>query len=323
MAEKILIIDDDILNLKLATHILQSEYEVLCAKSGNEGIAILHNEEIDLVVLDLMMPDMNGLEILAKIREDITISDVKVIIFTAYGMKSDVIEAVRLGALDFIKKPFMPAELLERINKVIQIEKKDSILVIDDDRMSLMVAYKMLEIQYDVVGVLSGSEALSYLEKNTPNMILLDYQLSDLDSMEIMDRIQCTENLADTPVIFLTEDEDRTSEAELLKSGAWDVIHKPFITETVIRRISRIMELYHYQNSLKHEVDKKTAELRESNRRITNLSVQVMLALASAINAKDTYTNGHSMRVAEYSREIARRLGKSNRELNDLSLIHI
>ncbi len=61
--------------------------------------------------------------------------------------------------------------------------------------------------------------------------------------------------------------------------------------------------------------------MRESNRKITNLTTQVMMALVSAIDAKDAYTNGHSLRVAEYSRELARRMGKSIQEMNDIYYI--
>jgi putative two-component system response regulator len=72
---------------------------------------------------------------------------------------------------------------------------------------------------------------------------------------------------------------------------------------------------------LQKEVDKKTAQLREQNRKITNLIMQIMLTLANTIDAKDTYTRGHSVRVAEYSREIARRMGKTEEELQDIYYI--
>ena len=144
MAERILIIDDEIVNMKMAEHILKEHYEVLCAMSGLEGLEMLYRNDIDLVLLDLYMPEMSGLEVLAKIREDSAISDVRVVILTASGMKTDVTGAMRLGALDFIKKPFFPAELLERIKKVLKVDRKDSILVVDDDKMNLMMVQKML-----------------------------------------------------------------------------------------------------------------------------------------------------------------------------------
>lgn len=321
MAKRILIIDDDIVNLKMATHILANDYEVICAKSGVEGIDILRNSEIDLVLLDLYMPDMNGLKVLEKIREDAEISGVKVMILTASGMKTDVTEAIRLGALDFIKKPFFPTELLERIKKALQVEKKDSILVVDDDKMNLMLVQKILGIRYDVFCVSSGSEALIYLQNNAPNLILLDLHMPEMNGLETLEKIRNINKLSDVPVIFLTADSERSTEIEIFKAGAMDYIQKPFIAEVVIRRISRILELYHYQQSLQQEVDRKTTELRESNRKITNLTTQVMMALVSAIDAKDAYTNGHSLRVAEYTRELARRMGKSIQEMNDIYYI--
>lgn len=321
MEKRILIIDDDTMNLKMATHILEKNYDVVCAKSGMEGIGILRSETIDLVLLDLLMPDINGMEVLKEIREDSMISDVKVIILTAAGTKTDVTEAIRLGALDFIKKPFFPTELLERIKRVIQVEKKDSILVVDDDNVTLSIVQNMLSIRYDVSCVSSGNGAIKYLQNNVPDMILLDLHMPDMSGLEVLEKICSTKKLADIPVIFLTADNDRKTEIEIFKAGAMDYIQKPFNPEVVLRRIGRVLELYHYQQSLQLEVDRKTAELRESNRKITNLSVQVMMALASAIDAKDAYTNGHSMRVAEYSRELARRMGKSTQEMEDIYYI--
>ena len=318
MAERILVIDDDIVNLKIAEHVLEKDYNVTCAKSGMEGIDILKSNDIDLVLLDLYMPDMNGMDVLAKIREDASISSVKVVILTSSGMKTDVTEAIRLGALDFIKKPFFPTEFLDRIKKVLNIAKKDNILVVDDDKMNLAIVHKMLGIRYDVTCVSSGMDAISYLNNNVPDMILLDLHMPEMNGLEVLEKIREQDNLSDIPVVFLTADNDRKTEIDIFKAGAMDFIQKPFIAEVVIQRISRILELYHYQKSLQQEVDRKTAELRESNRKVTNVLSQMIMALGSAIDAKDAYTNGHSERVARYSGELARRMGKSTQEINDI-----
>lgn len=321
MAERILVIDDDIVNLKIAEHVLEKDYNVTCAKSGMEGIDILKSNDIDLVLLDLYMPDMNGMDVLAKIREDASISSVKVVILTSSGMKTDVTEAIQLGALDFIKKPFFPTEFLDRIKKVLNIAKKDNILVVDDDKMNLAIVHKMLGIRYDVTCVSSGMDAISYLNNNVPDMILLDLHMPEMNGLEVLEKIREQDNLSDIPVVFLTADNDRKTEIDIFKAGAMDFIQKPFIAEVVIQRISRILELYHYQKSLQQEVDRKTAELRESNRKVTNVLSQMIMALGSAIDAKDAYTNGHSERVARYSGELARRMGKSTQEINDIYYI--
>lgn len=142
-----------------------------------------------------------------------------------------------------------------------------------------------------------------------------------MNGLEVLEKIREQDNLADIPVVFLTADNDRKTEIDIFKAGAMDFIQKPFVAEVVIQRISRILELYHYQKSLQREVDKKTEELRESNRRVTNVLSQMIMALGSAIDAKDVYTNGHSERVAKYSGEIARRMGKSTQEINDIYYI--
>lgn len=321
MAKRILIIDDDAMNLKMEKYILQNTYDVFCARSGSEGLALLKQQKFNLVLLDLYMPNMNGLEVLQKIRSDKETADIKVIFLTSSGMKTDITEAIRLGALDFVKKPFVPTELLERIKRAFEVEKKDSILVVDDDMMNLMLTKKILGIRYEVSCVSSGQQALSYLRDTVPDMILLDLHMPEMSGLEVLEEIHKINTVADVPVIFLTADSDRKTEIEIFKAGAMDYIQKPFIAEVVVRRISRILELYHYQQSLQQEVDRKTTELRESNRKVTNLSMQVAMALVSAIEAKDKYTNGHSVRVAQYSREMARRLGKSMQEMNDIYYI--
>ncbi len=321
MAKRILIIDDDAMNLKMEKYILQNTYDVFCARSGSEGLALLKQQKFNLVLLDLYMPNMNGLEVLQKIRSDKETADIKVIFLTSSGMKTDITEAIRLGALDFVEKPFVPTELLERIKRAFEVEKKDSILVVDDDMMNLMLTKKILGIRYEVSCVSSGQQALSYLRDTVPDMILLDLHMPEMSGLEVLEEIHKINTVADVPVIFLTADSDRKTEIEIFKAGAMDYIQKPFIAEVVVRRISRILELYHYQQSLQQEVDRKTTELRESNRKVTNLSMQVAMALVSAIEAKDKYTNGHSVRVAQYSREMARRLGKSMQEMNDIYYI--
>lgn len=321
MAKRILIIDDDAMNLKMEKYILQNTYDVFCARSGSEGLALLKQQKFNLVLLDLYMPNMNGLEVLQKIRSDKETADIKVIFLTSSGMKTDITEAIRLGALDFVEKPFVPTELLERIKRAFEVEKKDSILVVDDDMMNLMLTKKILGIRYEVSCVSSGQQALSYLRDTVPDMILLDLHMPEMSGLEVLEEIHKINTVADVPVIFLTADSDRKTEIEIFKAGAMDYIQKPFIAEVVVRRISRILELYHYQQSLQQEVDRKTTELRESNRKVTNLSMQVAMALVSAIEAKDQYTNGHSVRVAQYSREMARRLGKSMQEMNDIYYI--
>ena len=166
----------------------------------------------------------------------------------------------------------------------------DRILVVDDDLMNLKMAEHILKNEYEVITVSSGQEALNFLAQDIPDMILLDLHMPELNGLETLERIHTMEHAAEIPVVFLTADSERETEIEIFKAGAMDYIQKPFLAEVVLRRIGRLLELFHLQQSLQQQVDKKTQELKESSQRIRRLSEQVMLSLASAIDAKDTYT---------------------------------
>jgi len=117
----ILVIDDDAMNLRLAAYSLnQAHYDVLLASSGAEGIEKLKENKVDLILLDIEMPVMNGMETLRIIRQDN--AHVPVIFLTASGEKKDVMDALRLGAVDYVKKPFLPKDLLDRVARVFDVK---------------------------------------------------------------------------------------------------------------------------------------------------------------------------------------------------------
>ncbi len=200
----------------------------------------------------------------------------------------------------------------------VQDEIHEQILVVDDDSLNLMVAQKLLGDTYRIACVKSGAEALEYLKKATPNLILLDLHMPEMDGFEVMKRIMQDERKKEIPVVFLTADNDREAEIEGFRLGAQDFIKKPFVADIMLERINRILELDHLRKNLSDEVKKQTLKAEARRRKVEKLSLQIMLTLANTIDAKDKYTNGHSLRVAEYAREIAKRAGKSEQEQEDI-----
>lgn len=125
----ILIVDDDDMNLKMAEFILKKDMkdvQVFLADSGMKGIAVLQQEKIDLVLLDFQMPVMNGLKTLELIRKREDLKDIPVIFLTAASDRDTVIKAGMMGVADYIKKPFMPQDLVERVNKALLLKALDN-----------------------------------------------------------------------------------------------------------------------------------------------------------------------------------------------------
>jgi DNA-binding NtrC family response regulator len=112
----ILIIDDEEIIRESCRRILEPEgYTVMTAGSGREGLAILAGKKIDLVLTDLKMPDMDGIEVLVKIRENW--AQTETIIMTGYGTVKTAVRAMKLGVFDYIEKPFEPADLVALVTK--------------------------------------------------------------------------------------------------------------------------------------------------------------------------------------------------------------
>lgn len=318
----ILVVDDDNMSLKMTELILQENgYRAVTASSGEMALEIVRQCDIDLVLLDIEMPGMSGIETLEVIRGDQKLKDLKVIFLTVMMVDRYKQEAARLGAVDFIQKPILPVELASRISKVFRDSEKQRILVVDDDSMNLRFAKRMLGDHYEISCVSSGSEALATIGDFMPHLALLDLHMPEMNGYELLAEIRKIPEFEDLPVVFLTADNDRETEIQVFKAGALDYIQKPFIADVVLHRLNRILDLKRLQSSLQDEVEKQTAELSESRRKVTNLSLQVVTTLASTIDAKDKYTNGHSIRVAKYSRELGRRMGKSPQELEEIYFI--
>ena len=115
MKNRILVVDDDSMNLMRTKMILGQEYQVVLAESGLEALNKLQEEEeqIDMVLLDIDMPEMNGIETFERMKD--FAADIPVIFLTASGAEDDVVSAIRLGAVNYLKKPFRPQELMRRV----------------------------------------------------------------------------------------------------------------------------------------------------------------------------------------------------------------
>lgn len=192
------------------------------------------------------------------------------------------------------------------------------ILAVDDSAMNLKLVENMIKGEYQLELSESGEAALAYLENNTVDLVLLDLLMPEMDGMETYDRLRELENGRNVPVIFLTADTDIESEITCLKKGASDFVRKPFMPEVMRNRIRRVLELDELTHYLERKVTEKTAQIEK-------MTFETIATISSMLEARDSYTKGHSVRVAEYSVMLAERAGwreQAIQNLRHIALLH-
>jgi len=124
--EKILVVDDEEDILELVRYNLTKEgFQVACALSGEEGLAKLKEQHADLILLDLMLPGMDGLEVCRQVKRNAATEQIPVIMLTAKGEDADIVTGLELGAEDYVTKPFSPRVLLARIKAVFRRQRQE------------------------------------------------------------------------------------------------------------------------------------------------------------------------------------------------------
>lgn len=126
MALKILVVEDDKFLRELITQkLIREGYDVKGAVDGEDGVIKIKEEKPDIILLDLILPGIDGFEVLAKVKDDPELKDIPVLILSNLGQRDDVERGLKLGAVDFlIKAHFTPGEIIEKIEKIMGDNKE-------------------------------------------------------------------------------------------------------------------------------------------------------------------------------------------------------
>ena len=164
--QKILVVDDeeDILEL-LKFNLSREGYQVLCAVSGEQALRLVRSENPDLIMLDLMLPGIDGLEVTRRLKNDPDTKNLPIVMLTAKGEEADIVTGLELGADDYITKPFSPRILIARIRAVLrrrikgQTEETSVLrihdLEIDPGRHEVLVNEKPVQLTFTEFGILN------------------------------------------------------------------------------------------------------------------------------------------------------------------------
>lgn len=194
MKNKILIVEDEKDILELLKYNLEKEgYKALCADNGGKALDLIKKDRPDLIILDLMLPGLNGLEICKILRKDDTTVNLPIVILTAKDTESDIIKGLELGADDYITKPFSPKVLIARIKAVLRrkegiVEQKEEI-IISDLRIDIS-SHKVTIKDKPIDLTITEFRILEFLAKNPGKVFTRDQILNNAwkDEPFIVDR---------------------------------------------------------------------------------------------------------------------------------------
>lgn len=265
---RILVVDDHQDMLQLLVQILEAEgYQARVANNGMEALWCVTHHPPDLILLDVRMPGMNGLEVARALKSHAATASIPIIIVSAADSPEDRIAGFAAGAVDFIGKPFVDRDVLARIdthiqmslvrNEVLQRYQQEAvavpedlpptsssrtgageILVVEDTPESMALLVDTLQqAGFAVREAPNGELALWSAVKHPPDLILLDMRMPGMNGTDVCLALKSETRTRHVPVIMMSAANDAALHAETQAAGALDFIAKPFDTDDLLTRI--------------------------------------------------------------------------------------
>lgn len=318
MTATVLVVDDLEPNVKLLEAKLLSEYyTVLTANNGVQALEVLQNKTVDIVLLDVMMPEMDGFEACKRIKENPDTTHIPVVMVTALSDIEDRVKGLEAGADEFLTKPiddtalFARVKTLSRMKTVIDelklrnitnaelggrvIEMKDNftdskISLLDDDVIQAKNVKKYLSKLTEQVTVITSSEQLDELGSFAPDLVIISCQLDHEDPLRIVVTIRSKPVLKNSVIMMLAEEENIPMVIKGMELGVNDYFIYPVDESELVARIKTQLRRKNYQDNLREELEEsvdlstKDGLTGVFNRRYFDIHIEQMIERAKQKN---------------------------------------
>jgi CheY-like chemotaxis protein len=220
---KILVIDDDATARQLLTRILEEQgYELITAESGEQGIALAKSEKPALITCDILMPNVDGWEVLQCLKDDPDTASIPVVMVS---MVDDGKKGAALGAVEHLRKPVDRERLREIVARYVKTAGK--VLVVEDDPATQKIISRALgSMGVEALVANNGQEALALLESQWPELVLLDLMMPVMDGFEFLEHFRKLSGADSVPVIVVTAKDLSPKERDALTSRVTSIVEK-------------------------------------------------------------------------------------------------
>lgn len=281
MSARILVVDDQPLNVKLLEAKLTAEYyEVVTAECGVEALRKASEERPDIILLDVMMPGLNGYEVCQRLKADPELDHIPVVMVTALDASVDRIRGIDAGADDFLTKPINDVALFARVRSLLRMKltldelrlrddislqlgaldasdaSDDSgaggrILVVENEPYVRKLIESVLCEKNQVISVTSGEEALAVTITESFDLIIVSVDLGEADGLRVCSQMRSRDETRSVSLLMLIDDADSHTLAKGLDIGVNDYLFKPIDKNELIARARNQIRHHRYQERLR------------------------------------------------------------------------
>lgn len=283
----ILIVDDELRNIKLITAILSVEpYEILQALNGEQALAMIDKNKVDLMLLDVMMPGINGFEVTQLVKTNPATKHIPIILVTALDGRENKQKAMEVGADEFLTKPINKIEVITRIKSILQLKQcqeqlnarinigekliipkqiisletqeenkreisHQTVLLIEDDNQQAKLLKSLVATEpYNFMVASSGEEAIRIGQQAKIDLILLDLMLPGMSGYDVCDYYKNKEATRNIQIVAITSLSDLESRIKCIDKGVDDYLVKPVNSKEVKSRINVLLKKKLYLDQL-------------------------------------------------------------------------
>jgi two-component system, cell cycle response regulator len=285
MTARVLVVDDVLANVKLLEARLTAEYfDVVSAMSGRETLAICERGQCDIVLLDVMMPEMDGFEVCRRLKANPSTHHLPVIIVTALDQASDRVKGLEAGADDFLTKPVSDIALVARVRSLVRLKmmtdelrmravtsreigiqnpareaiadtgKGGRILVVEDRRASWERLQAMLAHEHEVEVEADPSEALFRVAEGGYDLVVVSLGLENFDGLRLCSQVRSLERTRNMPILAIAEAEDNARLMRGLEIGINDYLIRPIDRNELMARVRTQIRRKRYTERLRDNV---------------------------------------------------------------------